>query len=220
MATRIGLSQPYAFLSEPGEPAVHWNQWENAFKNYLLAIGTDSFNAERKRALILHCIGLEGQHIFNTLPEITDEDNVYGNALAALKQHFQPSVNVVSERYKFRQRKQHHGESIDFYVASLRDLAKTCSFETCTDKEMIGDQIVEKTTMPKIRERLLMEADLTLEKTLEIARSIESAVRESKILGNAQTSHVNRVHASSRHQQRERACYRCGSKSHLANDSR
>ena len=102
--------------------------------------------------------------------------------------------------------------------ASLRDLAKTCSFETCTDKEMIRDQIVEKTTMPKIRERLLMESELTLEKTLEIARSIESAVRESKILGNAQTSHVNRVHAPSKPQQRERACYRCGSKSHLAND--
>ena len=220
MATRIGLSQPYAFLSEPGEPAVPWNQWENAFKNYLLAIGTDSFNAARKRALLLHCIGLEGQRIFNTLPESTDEDNVYDNALAALKRHFQPSVNVVSERYKFRQRKQHHGESIDFYVASLRDLAKTCSFETCTDKEMIRDQIVEKTTMPKIRERLLMESELTLEKTLEIARSIESAVRESKILGNAQTSHVNRVHAPSKPQQRERACYRCGSKSHLANDSR
>jgi hypothetical protein len=40
---------------------------------------------------------------------------------------------------------------------------------------MIRDQVVEKTAMPKIRERLLMEADLTLETTLELVRSIESA---------------------------------------------
>jgi hypothetical protein len=140
------LSQPRAFLSEPGEPAVPWNQWKNAFSNYLLAIGSESFDAERKRALLLHCLGLEGQRIFNTLPDVASEQDAYEKAVTALKIHFQPTVNVVSERYKFRQRKQNHGESIDSFVASLRELAKTCSFEASTDNQMIRDQIEEKTT--------------------------------------------------------------------------
>jgi hypothetical protein len=63
-----------------------------------------------------------------------------------------------------------------------------------------------------------MGADLTLEKTLELARSIESAVRESKVLENSVSANVNRVIVHSKQQPKERACYRCGSKFHLAND--
>ena len=110
-----------------------WNQWRHIFPVYLLAIGSESFDAERKRAVPLHFIGLEGQRIFNTLPDFAGEQDASEKAVTALKIHFQPTVNVVSERCHFPQRKQNHGDQIS------RDLIvkKTTNVEnsrTLTDR--------------------------------------------------------------------------------------
>ena len=114
-------------------------------------------------------------------------------ALTTRIRQLEPRINVICECYKFRQGKQNHGESFDSYVTSLRELSKRYNFETFTDKLMIRDLIVEITTKPKIRERLLMETDLTLRKTLKVARCTESVVRESKVLENSVTACVNCV---------------------------
>ena len=63
------LSQPPQFLPEPGTPVLPWTQWLSAFQNYLLAMDGSSFSAARKKAILLHCLGMEGQRIYDTLPE-------------------------------------------------------------------------------------------------------------------------------------------------------
>ncbi len=132
MATRMTLSQSRAFLPEPSEPSVPWDQWHNAFANYLLAIGGESYSNDRKKAILLHCLGLEGQRIYHTLPEDSTGRNPYSKATNALKEHFMPYINPVSERKKFRRRSQNPGESIDAYLASLRDLAKPYVKKKCS----------------------------------------------------------------------------------------
>ena len=123
---------------------------------------------------------------------------------------------------------------------------KTCDFVEFTD-QMIRDQVVEKTNSAKIRERLLMEKDLTLSKAREIAHRVENAVLEARALSqgtesNSTSPAVNKVSryaknsprpktrtkAASRPtvvrenktewQQCQRACFRCASTQHLAND--
>ena len=236
MATRMGLSQPNTFLPEPGQPIIPWKQWIAAFNNYLLAMGGHDFPAARKKAILLHCLGLEGQRIYDTLPERSDPPAAatdYDNAVFVLELHFTPHVNVVAERYRFRQRSQQPGESIDTYIAVLRNLSKTCKFGTMTD-EMIRDQLIEKTNQTKIRERLLMEEDLTLSNAVTLARSIEDAQRESKLLENrpnpnlsvnalkkdVPNSYKSRPKQSTKpstYPQHVQKCYRCGSSDHLAN---
>ena len=119
------------------------------------------------------------------------------------------------------------------FISALRELVKTCDFGEMTD-EMIRDQVVEKTNSTKIRERLLMEKELTLQKTQEMGRRIEKAIQEAKTLteGNLQTEKVNKIAktyrrppkseaTSTRHQpatSSNTSCYRCGSQAHLAND--
>ena len=103
-------------------------------------------------------------------------------------------------------------------------MAKTCSFGALCD-EMIRDQIVEKISSSKIRERLLMEKDLNLEKTMQIARRIEGAVRESKTFANEHsftqksTPPVCNVKKkfTKKFESKPIQCYRCGL-GHLAND--
>jgi len=74
--------------------------------------------------------------------------------------------------------------SIGSYVTSLRELAKTCSLETCTDNQMIQDQIVLG----------LLKVLFVNPKCLEIVSAC-----------------VNREKVHSKPQPKEHACYRCGS---------
>ncbi|KAL1468980.1 hypothetical protein MTO96_025129 [Rhipicephalus appendiculatus] len=63
-----GLAPPPPFLLSPGRPVVPWEQWHRMFETYQLASGATEFSPERRRAILIHCPGTEGQRIFNTLP--------------------------------------------------------------------------------------------------------------------------------------------------------
>ncbi|KAL1475268.1 hypothetical protein MTO96_037414 [Rhipicephalus appendiculatus] len=62
------LSPPPPFLAAPGTPAIPWNRWIRLLENFLLASGAADLPAPRRRALLLHCLGPEGQRIFDALP--------------------------------------------------------------------------------------------------------------------------------------------------------
>ena len=67
MADFRSLSAPPAFLPTPGAPVLPWEQWRKAFEVYLLASGADDLPDIRKRAVLLHCLGCEGQNVFQNL---------------------------------------------------------------------------------------------------------------------------------------------------------
>ncbi|KAK0142948.1 Paired box protein Pax-3 [Merluccius polli] len=179
---------------------------------------------KRKRALLLHCLGTEGQRIFLTLP-VTGV--TYKSACEALQAFFVPRMNVVAERSRFRRRVQRQGESTVQYVAALRDLLVNCDFGALAD-DMIRNQIIEKTSSSRIRERRLLETDLTLLKAITMASQIETAVAEAKAMASATEATVQVVHGrtnvnpsalrANKHTAQRKTCYHCGSNSHLAND--
>ena len=55
---------------------------------------------EQKRALLLHCAGLDVQDIFETLNEV---GTTYREACTKLDEYFKPAVNSVYERHVFHQ---------------------------------------------------------------------------------------------------------------------
>ena len=82
-------------------------------------------------ATMLHCLGPAVQRIYRTLPGKNDTCKA---AIEALEDYFAPKRNVVAERYKFRSQSQNIDESIDAYLASLMELAKTCEFGELEDE--------------------------------------------------------------------------------------
>ena len=139
---------------------------------------------------------------------------------------------------KFRQRSQQAGESVIQFVAALRELATFCSFGGLC-KEMIRDQLVEKTRVNRIRERLLMEPDsLTVDRTIQLALQVETVMLEARTLqlspfsGSSQVQHFSqkpfRAHGESKNTSPPAAkppvernghssgkqCTKCGSGSH------
>lgn len=60
---------PCFFLSIPSEPSIPFKTWRQIFKNYLLVIGAtgNSWPDARRRAVLLLCLGSEGQRLFCSL---------------------------------------------------------------------------------------------------------------------------------------------------------
>ena len=118
---------PAPFLPSAGaEAAVPWPRWVKMFDSFLLAIGGDEYTPARKRAVLLTCLGAEGQRVFDSLPvavKVEGEDD-FQFATRRLKAHFEPKVNVCGERYRFRSRAQQQGETVLQWVGVLRQLAR------------------------------------------------------------------------------------------------
>ena len=127
-----GVPAPNPFLETPGEPTIPWSNWIKTFENYLLAVDIDETTEEKRcRALLIACLGTEGQRILYTfdqtkLKSISDYKN-------ALKKYFQPESSKWSERVKFSERRQGKNESVKSFVADLRQIASKCDFQTTKD---------------------------------------------------------------------------------------
>ncbi|KAJ8015112.1 hypothetical protein DPEC_G00022770 [Dallia pectoralis] len=170
----FSLPPPDYFLPLPGEPVVPWNQWRTSFELYLLAIGLDNATSARKRAILRHLLGAEGNRIFNTLDGTLD---TYNAVITALTGHFVKSQNILFQRLEFRQRCQRPGESARQLVADLKALAQRCNFGVMRD-ELIRDQLIEKTSNPRVQEELLLkDATLSLEDALTLALQVETATQ-------------------------------------------
>ncbi|CAN7939310.1 unnamed protein product, partial [Ixodes hexagonus] len=194
-----GIAPPPPFLATPGTPAVPWSRWLRLFENFLLASGANELPPARRQALLLHCLGPEGQRIFDALPQPTpsppaaaaadeagksDKPDPYGAALLTLTHHFAARCNVRVERQRFRERRQLSGEPAADLALALRELPASCNFAAQADENMC-DQFAAGVTCPHLRERLLLEGDtLTFDTAVEIAQLREQAARESEALAN------------------------------------
>lgn len=150
------------------------------FENYLLAINAtgDSWPDARKRAILLHSLGTEGQRLFYTFP---NTGTTFAEAMSALENHFVPKVNVVVARHRFRQRSQRADETISQFLSALRDLSSSCAYGDM-ESEMLRDQLVERSYAPAVRDRLLLEPSLTLDTAIVIACQVEQALSNSDML--------------------------------------
>lgn len=65
------------------------------FDNYMLVImmSGDGWPDAQKHAVLFHALGTEGQRLFYTSPNAGDS---YASAIAALKDHFVPKVDVIA----------------------------------------------------------------------------------------------------------------------------
>ena len=175
----------------------------------------DSWPDARKRAVLLHALGTEGQRLFYALPDTGD---TYAAAVEGLKKHFVPKVNVIAERHKFRQRAQRPDETVNDFLAALRQLAAACEFGNM-EEQMLRDQLIERVANTRIRDRLLLESDLNLAKATTLALQIETGIRNADVLSdNTAAAPVRAIHSHSQTRKQpaagkeeagpeDRACY-------------
>ena len=236
-----GVPAPTPFLQSPGEPPVSWSNWILTFENYLLAVGLDEKTQEaRCRALLISCLGCEGQRIVFTFEKSAID--TLDTLKTSLKNYFVGITSKWTYRVKFSERRQRINESIESFTADLRQIASKCEFAKVTDpmNEALLGQFIIGVTDVRVREKLLLADDssLTFKKAVETAKEYERVTKDSSMMNqrtlqNQANNTVNQI-SRSRDKSRtpkkpgsyvrsssgnnQRKCYRCGGESHLASD--
>ena len=104
-----------------------------------------------------------------------------------------------SKRYKFNKRVQESGEQYEQYKTALLKLAETCDFETITPNDILRDRLIFGICDNRVRERLLRETGLTIERTDEISRAAEIMTSQMKTMSdNDSAVHAMKVYKSNK----------------------
>jgi len=107
----------------------------------------------------------------------------YDATILLLKAQYVKQPNVVFAHQLLTIRKQQPGESNAGFLRALRLLARACNFQAVSAVEhtegMIRDSYVAGLRSPYIWQRLLETADLTLQRAMELADSLDVAIRDS-----------------------------------------
>ena len=147
----------------------------------------------------------------NLLAPVSPSTKTVEELFETLKEHLKPQPIVIAERNKFCCRDQKENETISDYIALLRKLALNCNFREFLD-ETLRDRFVCGLINGSIRRRLLAEQTLTLKMTIDLAKTLESAEVETKLM-NTEIKAENAFAI----EQKSRRFYRCNSDGHLAN---
>ena len=205
---RFKLPSPLVLTGNLGE---NWRRWEQRFQIYMTASGADGKDRKIKVAILLHALGEEALEVYNTLDiahgedegEEEDEQTV-NDILAAFRAYCLPKKNTVFERHQFWAHPMSGNTTIEKYVTELKQKSKDCEFYT-TENDMIRDKIVFSMNDQRLKERLLREPNLTLERAIDTCRAAETAkVQMLAMNAAAQEMSVLAVHKNSRQGQKTR----------------
>ena len=157
-----------------------WSEYSERLTFYFTANGitTDA----KKRAVLLSCCGPATFRLLQSLvlPGNLD-DFSFEELMTKMKEHKEPQPSVIVQRFQFNTRKQQAGETVAEYVAALRKVAEFCNYGDSLS-EMLRDRLVCGITDTSVQKRLLAEKDLTLDKAVSLAQSVEIAEKGTKDL--------------------------------------
>ena len=173
MAQSTGFPIPRAMNTNSRNLAEEWKQWQQRFDIYMVATEVTKKPDAFQVAIFQSCIGEEAVKIYNTFIYADGEDrNKLNTIRKKFSDYFTPRRNVVFERYQVWRLTQAAGESIDAFVTKFRLQAQSCEFGE-QETTLMRDRIVLTCPDSRLQERLLREADLTLDKVLALCRAAE-----------------------------------------------
>jgi len=220
-------------LAVGSEIRSSWDEYCERLKQYFLANDIDPDHADtqaRRRAIFLSSVGAETYSLIRTLclPD-NPENKTLADIQKLVRKHIAPTPIVIAERFKFYNRGQMSGETVAAFLKELRQLAATCDFGDFRE-QVLRDMFVIKIRDKKVQEKLLGEADLTLERAFQLAQAAERAkfhVEEMstevhkmsfkpvpKPRTNLSKAPSNSSNAGSGGQTTSRPCFLCGSLEH------
>ncbi|KAL5488586.1 hypothetical protein EMCRGX_G017553 [Ephydatia muelleri] len=148
--------------------AEKWRRWRQTMELYLNLSIPDKSDKE-KCSIFLYLIGQTGRDIHSTMTLTNEEKD---------------KIGILFRKYSKCQRKD---ESVSQFVTALKLLATSCKFGELMNN-MIKDRIVCGNSSEHVKERLLRETNLTLEKAIGISQVDEESKKQAKILKKETTT--------------------------------
>ena len=119
------------------------------------------------------------------------EDSIH-DVLNKFEEYCNPRRNTIYERYKFQCRHQKAGESGSCYLTELRVAVDSCDFVTITAREIMRDRFVHGLRGTKMRERLLRETNLTLDRAYAMVQPAEATTEQMHVMSGEEA--ISAVH--------------------------
>ena len=201
-------------LGEFNSSKEGWVSYTEQLEQYFAA--NEVVSADKQWAILLTCCGLDTyQLIKSLLAPAKPTDKSFQELVQLVKDHHEPKPSVIVQRYHFNSRVQKQGETVAVYVAELRQLTQHCEFGTILN-DMLQDRLVCSIQDKQIQRRLLSEPNLTLDKAIDLAQTMETAEKDLQGTQN-QGSWVNHLGSTRRKSpttsnSQDTQCYRCGGK--------
>ena len=148
---------------------------------------------------MLYVMGEESEKIFEILKfgkitvgegegaiEVDEDDKDFETVVSKFDSYFLVKRNIIYERTKFQERRQEESETIEEFYRSLRTLVAHCEYKDTEDQ--VRDRFVIGLNDYKLKEKLQLIHDLSLDKALEIARQHEQIKLQMKQQGGSASS--------------------------------
>ena len=142
--------------------------------------------------------------VYNTFSFTAEEEGKYESVIEEFTACCNPKKNETYERCVFHSRKQLQGEPVEQFVADLKPKAQTCQFDNLS-YSMIRDRLVLGVSSQRVRDCLLRQEDLDLDKAVKICQAADAKILTlaQKGASSSDTS-VNYCNARGRRQQQRK----------------
>ena len=172
------IAPPEKFISsQPDE----WPKWIRRFEQFRVASGLKAKSEKTQVNTLVYSMGTEADDILYSFDLMDAQKKEYATVVSSFEGYFVKKRNVIYERAKFNQRKQHEGESVDIFITALHNLAEHCRYGELRE-EMICDRIVVGLLDTALSEKLQLDPDLTLEKAMTSACQREMVRKQQPVL--------------------------------------
>lgn len=174
---------PKLNISAAESNVTEWEEWWQHFELYLLSTGLDKAPEKRKVAIMLHTIGGKALQIYNAF-NINMDEVTLKEVKKKFDRHFEPRKNITMIRYLFFTKAQKPGESIEQFLTELENTSARCEFQQLR-QSLVRDVLIANLnpTLTNVRQRLLQENDPTLERTIELAKTVILAQQDAEKMG-------------------------------------
>ena len=115
-----------------------------------------------------------------------------------LTAHFKPNRLKIAERYKFWKNKQGASQPLADYISEIRKLASTCQFLQEYLQDALTAAFVLGLRDENISRKLLAEKNLTLDKAIATAQSLQIGDKEAREMALQPTARVDGINAHKR----------------------
>ena len=131
----------------------------------VVASGADKKPEATQCAIFLHTIGQDAIEVYNTFVFTEAQSNKIDHLIQKFEEHCAWKKNLTFERYKFNTCVQ-DGRPFDSFLFDLVNKSKTCEFGELKNS-LIKDRIVCGIDNRELRERLLRDTKITMDKAIE-----------------------------------------------------
>ena len=145
-----------------------WQTYAERLEQYFLANDVEAGN--KQRAVLLSVCGpATYQLIRNLTATQKPADHSFVELVKLVQDHYNPTLSVIVQHFKFHSRVQKEDESIAQFVAELCRLSEHCNFDA-TLNDMLRDRLVCGIRDTRVQRRLLAETKLTFQNAFELAQ--------------------------------------------------